>query len=291
MLNRLWLLPIIALPLACTSPAERARADSAQALVAQQRVLMGKLVAQRDSVTNVLNDADTFVGQIDKSISRVKGLRKPSLRKRQFESGIDQQLQARKEMLSRVNALVSRAQKTARDLETAKEREQQLLAENGKLRDSVATDVKAMADLNASIERQAQTIAALQAHVDSLDKELNVARAAYSRAYYVVGTEGDLIQKGIIVKEGGANLLIARVGRTLVPARTLNRDLFTPIDTRQVLEIAMPDSSRRYQIVSRQSLEDAQVADRDGATFRGSLRIADVDKFWAPSRFLIVVQR
>ena len=69
----LGLLVCGALALGCTSAKERARADSAQALVGQQRELMAKLTAQRDSVSRVLSDANMFVGKIDSSISRVKG--------------------------------------------------------------------------------------------------------------------------------------------------------------------------------------------------------------------------
>jgi hypothetical protein len=67
--------------------------------------------------------------------------------------------------------------------------------------------------------------------------------------------------------------------------------VFTAIDTREVHAIGLPDTSRRYQIVSRQSLDDVKVADRDGTSFRGSLEIPDSQKFWAPSRYLIIVQR
>src|SRR4051794_12204890 len=59
---------------ACTSQRDRARADSVQALVVQQAVLMEKLTAQRDSVSRVLGDANSFVGKIDSSMTRVKGL-------------------------------------------------------------------------------------------------------------------------------------------------------------------------------------------------------------------------
>src|SRR6188768_1342335 len=59
---------------ACTSQRDRVRADSVQALVVQQAVLMEKLTAQRDSVSRVLGEANSFVGKIDSSISRVKGL-------------------------------------------------------------------------------------------------------------------------------------------------------------------------------------------------------------------------
>jgi hypothetical protein len=76
-----------------------------------------------------------------------------------------------------------------------------------------------------------------------------------------------------------------------VPARELNTAAFTPIDTRVVHAIDLPDSTKRYQIVSRQSLDDVKVGERDGTSFRGPLEIPDADKFWAASRYLIIVQR
>ena len=97
--------------------------------------------------------------------------------------------------------------------------------------------------------------------------------------------------EGVIVKEGGTNLLIKRFGRTVVPARELNKDAFTSIDTRTVHEIGVPDSSKHYRIVSRQSLDDVKVGERDGTTFRGPLEIPDAEKFWSASRYLIIVER
>ena len=62
------------LAVGCTSERDRQRADSVRALVAQQGQLLAKLAEQRDSVSRVLGDANAFVGKIDSSISRVKGL-------------------------------------------------------------------------------------------------------------------------------------------------------------------------------------------------------------------------
>jgi hypothetical protein len=33
------------------------------------------------------------------------------------------------------------------------------------------------------------------------------------------------------------------------------------------------------------------MAQRDGPSFRGNLKIKDIDKFWAPSKYLIIVER
>ena len=59
---------------ACTSQRDRARADSVQTVVAQQELLLGRLTSQRDSVARLLGEADGFIGKIDSSISRVRGL-------------------------------------------------------------------------------------------------------------------------------------------------------------------------------------------------------------------------
>ncbi len=281
----------------CTSPRERARADSAQALVVRQGQMMQQLTAQRDSVSLVLGDADAFIGKIDSSISRVKGL-PASHAARGSEGALEDQLRQRKEMLNRVNALVARARQTAEEVMALKEREKQLLAENGTLKDSLSADAQRLtaeaqqiAELQGTIEQQAQAIASMQTRLDDFDRELASARTEASRAYYVIGTEDDLLKKGVIVKEGGTNLLIRRIGRTLVPARDINMAAFTLIDTRAVHAIGVPDTTKRYQIVSRQSLDDVKVAEREGTSFRGALEIPDADKFWAPSRYLIIVQR
>jgi uncharacterized protein YcfL len=282
---------------ACTSQRDRVRADSVQALVVQQAVLMEKLTAQRDSVSRVLGEANSFVGKIDSSISRVKGL-PVSRAARGSEGPLEDQVRQRRDMLRRVDALVARARETAREVATLKEHEKQLLTENGQLKDSLSADAQRLlaaaqqiTELNGTIEQQAQTIAALQARLDEFDKTLAAERAAASRAYYVIGTEDELVRKGVIVREGGTNLLVKRIGRTLVPARQLDKAVFTPIDTREVREIDVPDTTKRYQIVSRQSLDEVKVATREGTSFRGSLAIADVEKFWSPSKYLIIVQK
>jgi hypothetical protein len=291
-LLRLLPLSVVVLILACESAAQRARADSAEALAVRQRTLMIKLNAQKDSLSFVVEDADKFISQIDSQISRVKGLKtKKKKGQRQLESPLEEQVQARKEMLARVNALVERARTTAAELEAAKSREQALLEDNSRLRDQADSMSKVILELTSAIERQAGTIAALTAKADSLDVALHEAQAAFSKAYYVIGSESELLQKGIIVREGGANLLVARVGRTVVPARALDRSLFTAIDTRQVQEIDVPDTTRRYTIVSRQSLDNAEVAERDKSTFRGRLKITNAPQFWASSSYLIIIER
>lgn len=295
-LSRLSLLAPFAIVAACTN-GDKLRADSLQAVQAEQLQLMDQLAAQKDSLTNVVLDADKFISTVDSTISTVKGLPK-SKRTQPLESPIEEQLQNRRDMLERVNALVVRARTTANQLAEARKRETALRGEsdslrsaNSRLMERIEADQRMITELGETITRQTVAITGLQTQVDSLGLEMRSLGANHYRAYYVIGTEDELLEKGIIQREGGANLLFVRLGRTLQPSRLLDPSQFTAIDQRDVREIPLPDSSRRYQIVSRQSLDAAQVAERDRATWRGSLHIADANKFWAPSRYLIIVQR
>lgn len=295
--SALLLLAPIVLAAACTN-GDKLRADSLEAITAEQLQLMDQLAAQKDSLTNVVLDADKFISTVDSQISTVKGLPKAKRNSQALESPIEEQLQNRREMLERVEALVARAKTTANQLAEARKREAALRGDNDSLRTvnerlmaRIEADQQMITDLGETITRQTVAITGLQTQVDSLGLEMRSLGANHYRAYYVVGTEEELLEKGIIQREGGANLLFVRLGRTLQPARLLSPEMFTAIDQRDMRDIPLPDSTRRYQIVSRQSLDAAQVAERDRATWRGALHIADANKFWSSSRYLIIVQR
>lgn len=294
-MKRLLLLPLFAVSAVACSPKETARADSAEAALTKELALSRQLAAQKDSLTSVVLEADRFITSIDSQIAKVKGM--PKDQRKGDQDPLQAQLAARQQMLAKVEALVQRTRETANQLAESRRREKSLRGQNEKLTADLENDQKMITELNSAITRQTEEIAGLQTRVDSLTgentrlgTELATVTTAANRAYYVIGREQELLAKGLVVREGGANLLVARVGRSLLPARSLDPSQFTEIDRRQAAEIAVPDSTKRYRIVSRQSLDDAQVAMREKTAFRGNLHITDADKFWAPSRYLIIVQ-
>lgn len=275
----------------CGPSQEHARADSTMVAGAvQQRRLSVQLNAQKDSLTRVVLQADDFIMQIDSSVKRAVGVKKARNGKPPLDP-LAQQLVNRREVMARVEALVQRAQATARRLAEANR-------DNAALRAQLAGDSALIADLNVTIRRQTATIDALSLRVDSLNgvtRALGVSLASleaqHNLAYYVVGREDDLVQRGIVVREGGANFLFAHPGRTLQIARGVRPESFTPVDQRGTREIVLPDTAARYRVVSRQSLDYAAVEGRDAESFRGNLRITDPAHFWAPSRFLVIVEQ
>jgi hypothetical protein len=272
---------------ACKDKVAHARVDSLQTVVSEQQLLATQLASQKDSLTRVVLDADAFLGRMDSAIATVKGLPK---NRRKASDPIAEQIQARKDMMTRVNALVSRAKQTAAQLAELQQKQAATESENGELRTRIEDDVQLIADLGATIERQNAQITRLEVRLDSLNTEVRALGTRLYKAYFVIGTEKELRDKGIVVKEGGTNLLFARTGRTLVPARALNPDAFVAVDQRELMEIQVPDTTKHYRIVSRQNLDAAQVQWRKGTRFKGNLKIEKPDEFWAASRFLILVQ-
>jgi regulator of replication initiation timing len=293
-MSRIQALAVIAttalIAVACDN-GRAAREDSLRVVQSQQLQLMGQLSAQKDSLTKVILDADDFISKVDGKISSVKGIGGSKKKGKELESPIQQQLQNRKEMLARVDALVKRAKETADQLAAARQREAELKeenvmlqGENDSLRTAVDENQKMIAQFSETIERQAQTIT-------NLETELKTVGARLYTAYYIIGKEKELLAKGVVVREGGANLLIKRFGRTLQQARKLDPSSFTQIDQRETQVIAVPDSTKRYRLVSRQNLDHADVQERDGTTFTGNLKITDINGFWGPTRYLILQER
>lgn len=275
----------------CGDSKEQKLADSlATAKAAEQQRLTIQLSAQKDSLTRVVLQADDFIQHIDSSVSRVIGKPKKGTRKATLDP-LAQQIENRKAVMQRVDALVARARATAAELKKSQE-------DNKVLSAQLANDEAMINDLNATIQHQTATIAALSTRVDSLSgvtRELGATiatlEAQNNKAFYVIGTEDDLLKRGIIVHEGGANLLFAHPGRTIQMSRTADASAFTAVDQRGMKLIEMPDSNRRWKVVSRQSLDYASVDERDKDTFRGNLKITEPNKFWGASRFLIVVEQ
>lgn len=163
---------------------------------------------------------------------------------------------------------------------------------------------QSIADLRMSVENQRMEIALLTQRVDSMGRENVVlaarndtamsrisAMAAYEDSVYVaIGTEKELAAQGVVRREGGTLLMFGR-GKTLVPGRNPAPGAFRVISKSRDLAIALPNADKDYRVISRQGLEFTDVAKPQDAIVRGTLNITDPMKFWAPSKYLILVQK
>jgi hypothetical protein len=105
--------------------------------------------------------------------------------------------------------------------------------------------------------------------------------------YYVAATEDELLERGVIVREGGRRYLFAGP-RSIHPARRLSPDAFKAIDMTKTRSIALPPG--HYRVLSRHSMELMTPDTATGGKVSGTLRVSAPEQFWAGSKFLILVR-
>lgn len=192
-------------------------------------------------------------------------------------------------MMAKLRYVVTRVRETESQLSQNRVRIKGLTSISDSLR---ATLDSTVSNLQTVIATQKQTIDWLTEQVNTLTAENVALRDSMSTVYYVIGTRDQLKKKGILVEQGGSRVLFIlwRTGRTLQPARNLDPDLFTAIDSRQVTEIPLPDPKREYRVASLQDLSYvAQEREHGKYTGTPSLTITSAVDFWRSSKFLVII--
>jgi hypothetical protein len=284
--------------------------------------------AQRDSLFSEVADNARLLNQIGEELNKVEGLSEPDAGTMESPASA-----TRERLLHQVRQVTTRLADTEKRLAQSRRQVRTATRVSDSLSGRVGEMEKMIADFEAVLESQRTTVAALTDRVGALETEnlalrdtITTMENEENTAYYVVGTKEELIERGIITKEGGSRVLFifGKRGETLVPARHIDTAQFTAIDIRQVTEIPLPDSAAEYLIASRQNLDalhpaagampveapfyqesppysapesqPAAEADtqankqKEKGRVQGTIRITQPEQFWLPSRFLIVVR-
>lgn len=130
-----------------------------------------------------------------------------------------------------------------------------------------------LADVQERAQEQALTIEEKTSTINEQVKAMNTA-------YYVFGTAKELIENGIVEKEGG----FLGIGRTLKFRKDFNPDLFTEIDIRNVKEINL--NTKKAEVITT---HPAQSYELTGENPVEKLVILDPSDFWETSKYLVIV--
>lgn len=274
----------------------------------QQRLAeLEAVAAEKDSLLVLVTENAHTMSEIGSVLAQVE----PSERDAQAlqVSSESPLASSRDSLVARVRLVTTRLQdaenrlaESRRRIRTLASRSDSMSARVQNLEASLATFETTLATQRATLDELNGQIVALKDANRQLASErlaladsLTTVAAEAAQAYYVIGTEDELIERGIVRKEGGARFLFlfGRRGETLVPACDLDPALFTPIDARTVREIPLPDTTAAYVIASRQDMNAlaTPLDDHGRITATTALRIAEPGQFWQGSRFLIVVRR
>lgn len=272
-------------------------ARAKDSLVMVKDSLLAEKERQLSIQSAMIGDASTtarLIAEIDRDLSRARIEVKDD---KASESGLENASDRLAVVQKKVNVVLTRLTASETRIRRLREDSVSRTMVNARQAAQIAEYEKSIADLRLSVENQGREIALLSAQVDSMGRE-NVALAAKNNAmvahedsvFIVVGTEKELTEKGVIRREGGTLLAFGR-GKTIVPARSLEPEDFQVISKSRDLTIQLPNTEKEYRVVSRQNLEFTDTSNPKEPLVKGTLNVTDPERFWAPSRFLILVQR
>ena len=278
-----WLSIPLIVALSCKqgpSPETQARIDS-----------LSQASAQKDRLVEEIAENTRFVSEISAELA------KAAVPPKKLKVSSESPLRASRDtLIQKIRYFTGRVREIEPKLQDSERRISELTSISDSLRNALAAT---MQNLQGVIDSQKEQIAALTEQVETLTAENvalkdtieNMATEA-NTVYYVVGTKDELEQKGIVKEEGGARFLFVlwKSGKTLVPARSLDPSVFTPVDRRHFSQLPLPATDREYRIVSRQDVGALETPPSGDGTITGRVKIADSARFWANSKYLIIVE-
>jgi hypothetical protein len=263
--------------------------------------------AQKDSLLTEVLETTQFVSDVNSELAKARSVAIINAGEDGGPPGAARDREERKATLARIQQVIARLNESEAKLTATENRAKSARIRNARLLAQISTYKRTIEDLKTAAEQQRaeneaiiadqrSQIALLAGQVDTLDRERSTLRGSVANlitykntVFYAVGTKDELIEKGVVKKEGSKFLFFG--GTRLEPARNLNASAFTAIDKTQTLSIALPRSDRKYRIVSRQSptfLSGDVTKDGD---VKGVVEIVSPEEFWSPSRYLILVQK
>ena len=278
-----WLSIPLIVALSCKqgpSPETQARIDS-----------LSQASAQKDRLVEEIAENTRFVSEISAELA------KAAVPPKKLKVSSESPLRASRDtLIQKIRYITARVREIEPKLQDSERRISELTSISDSLRNALAAT---MQNLQGVIDSQKEQIAALTEQVETLTAE-NVAlkdtienmATEVNTVYYVVGTKDELEQKGIVKEEGGARFLFVlwKSGKTLVPARSLDPSVFTPVDRRHFSQLPLPATDKEYRIVSRQDVGALETPPSGDGTITGRVKIADSARFWANSKYLIIVE-
>jgi outer membrane murein-binding lipoprotein Lpp len=271
-------------------------------LIAEQ----AQINEQKDSLVADVLAATQMVTEINADLARVKALGvSPTTSGEQAAAGKTEERQI---LLGKIREVIARLEAAEKEVEAQKRRVGSLQGERRRLLAQLETFEKTISDLKAAamtqealITEQRAQIVTLTSRVDTLvatTEQLSTERAAIAdtltrvtdeaaTVYYAVGTEDELVKRGILVKEGSKFLVFG--SKTLATARDLKPELFQKLDRRVDTVLTVPEPTKEYKIVTRQDPKYLSTTIVKNGRTKGDLHIAN-PAFWDAGKFLVLVR-
>ncbi len=145
---------------------------------------------------------------------------------------------------------------------------------------------KRLEEMNINIQQLNEQVTQLKQNVDTLkqiqqqqQQKIQQQDIALHTAYYVVGTKRELIDHGVVNRQG----FLSKLDITA----DFDKSYFTEIDIRRVTRI--PVMAKKIQIMTKHP-SDSYTLEKNGKQIE-YLVITEPDKFWETSKFLVIMTK
>lgn len=198
---------------------------------------------------------------------------------------IDRLLQSNRETIARLECSAARLKKADVKVASLEKLIGEMSAQVEAKDAEIASLRKDLKKLNVEVEELHTQVSGLGTEVDSLNRaknrlegEVKTRDDLLSVAYYIVGSQKELLEKEIVYKSGF-------IGRTLKINENRSLDSFTQVDIRNFDEVII--GKRDVVLVSSHPAGSYEFVMNDNRVF-SSLVITDRDKFWEYSKVLVI---
>lgn len=178
------------------------------------------------------------------------------------------------------------------------ENKQKLSALNSKLKKSnlkITALEKMIENMASQLQEKDAEITSLQTQLASANEQLKVIFEEYNNrleeigtqtdklntAFYCYGTSKELKEKGVLTKEGG----FIGIGKSEKLAADFNKKYFTKIDITIIKSLDL--KSKKAKLITTHSSDSYSLEGTNGKIEK--LVIKDPEKFWASSKYLVIV--
>jgi septal ring factor EnvC (AmiA/AmiB activator) len=235
------------------------------------------------------------------------------------DQSIDEFLQSLNEIEENLNAIKERekiVRITSTSMENQNTKQEQIAADINMIGQLLLENKNKIASLNKKLKAAGIKSAELEKIIEGLNKkldekdneiaalkeELTIANAALEKlfveynqrleelddktgklntAYYVIGTKKELLEKGVITKEGG----FVGIGKTNKLKSDFNKEYFTKIDVTTTSSI--PLLTKKATVITTHPSGSYKIeGSKDKAE---KLVISNSDEFWSASKYLVII--
>lgn len=142
--------------------------------------------------------------------------------------------------------------------------------------------VNDLESLNFEVEELYTSVADLRAENIKQGRVIDVQANQLSTAYYIIGTEKDLKDKGVISKKGG----FIGIGKVEKMMEDINDKLFTRIDIRR--QTVFPIDAKKVTLVTTHPSDSYIIRKNEDTKRYYSFEITKPEDFWKTSKYLVI---